>query len=194
MEKHKILFVDDEPNVTAALKRAFRSEPHELLSAGSAKEALEILADQEIDVVVSDEQMPGMSGSEFLTIVCAKYPQTIRLILTGHASLEAAIRAINEGEVYRFFTKPCNEIDLKVTIRQALQHRELALRSRWLLGEYRKQALIVEDLERRDPGITHVETDSTGAYVLGPTVNDMDELLKELEEEMRRRNCRTETI
>ena len=182
MENYKVLFVDDEPNVRAALTRSFRREPYDILSADSAKHALEILARETIDVVVSDEQMPGMTGSELLAVVCAKYPQTIRLILTGHANLDAAIRAINEGEVYRFFTKPYNEVDLQVTIRQALQYRDLALQSRWLLGQYRRQASMLEDLERRAPGITRVEKDDSGAYVLGPVVSDMDNLLEEIEE------------
>jgi two-component system probable response regulator PhcQ len=73
-----------------------------------------------VDVVISDEKMPGMSGSEFLSLVRQEYPDTIRIILTGYGSLESAIRAINEGEIYRLFTKPCNVIDLAITIRLAL--------------------------------------------------------------------------
>jgi len=82
----KVLFVDDELHVTEGLKRALRKEPYEIMSANSADKALEILARQPVDIVVSDEKMPGMSGSEFLTVVCRKYPDTIRIILTGHAS------------------------------------------------------------------------------------------------------------
>jgi two-component system probable response regulator PhcQ len=104
----RVLFVDDEPHVTESLKRALRKEPYEVLSANSADEALEVLARQPVDVVISDEKMPGMQGSEFLAVVCKQYPETIRIIMTGHGSIEAAIRAINEGEIYRFLTKPCN--------------------------------------------------------------------------------------
>jgi two-component system, probable response regulator PhcQ len=107
-----ILLVDDEPNVTDALKRALRREPYELLTATSAFAAQQILERQHVDVVVSDEQMPGMSGSELLSSVRKQFPHTIRMILSGQASLEAAVRAINEGEVYRFFLKPCNPTDL----------------------------------------------------------------------------------
>lgn len=105
MSKHKatILLVDDEPNVTDALKRSMRNEPYELLTASSAASAQQILAGRHVDVVVSDEQMPGMAGSEFLSWVRAQFPHTIRMILSGQATLAAAIRAINEGEVYRFF-------------------------------------------------------------------------------------------
>lgn len=181
MRQHKILFVDDEPNITAALKRAFRREPYEILSADSAKQALDILARDEIDVVVSDEKMPEMSGSEFLAVVRETYPQTIRMILTGEASLEAAICAINEGEVYRFFTKPCNEVDLKVTIRQALQQRDLASQSRRLLQQYQKQTSVLEELERENPGITSTNTDATGAHLIDSADEDIDTLLRQLQ-------------
>jgi two-component system probable response regulator PhcQ len=102
------------------LKDAFSREPYNILCADSAEEALPILAREQVDVVISDEKMPGMSGSEFLSLVRQEYPDTIRIILTGYGSLESAIRAINEGEIYRLFTKPCNVIDLAITIRLAL--------------------------------------------------------------------------
>ena len=115
-----VLLVDDEPNVTDALKRLLRQEPYEILTAISAAAAQELLERNHVDVVISDEQMPGMSGSVFLSGVRKQYPHTIRMVLSGQASLEAAVRAINEGEVYRFFLKPCNATDLVITIRQAL--------------------------------------------------------------------------
>ena len=123
----KVLFVDDEPKVIAGLKRAMRKEPYEIITANSACEALDIMDSTAIDVVISDEMMPGMSGSEFITKICQDYPDTIRMILTGHASLDMAIKAINEGEIYRFFTKPCNEVDLAVTIRHALEQKRLKI-------------------------------------------------------------------
>ena len=120
---HKVLFVDDEPKVTRAIKHTLRKENYEILSAVSAQEALGILERESVDVVVSDEQMPGMSGSELLARVCREYPDTVRIILTGQASLEAAVRAINEGEIYRFLEKPCDAEELATAIRQALQQR-----------------------------------------------------------------------
>ena len=139
--KHKVLFVDDEPRVTDALKRALRKEPYEILSAGSAREALLLLGDQPVDVVVSDEQMPGMSGSEFLAVVRHRYPDTIRMILTGHASLEMAIRAINEGEIYRLFKKPVHEVDLAISIRRAIEQKALISKARQLLNTARRQSM-----------------------------------------------------
>lgn len=183
MKKHKVLLVDDEPNVTEALKRALRRESYEIFTATSARDALKVLERTEIDVVISDEQMPEMSGSQFLAIVCDKYPHTIRIILTGQASLEAAVRAINEGQVYRFLNKPCNEVDLKVTVRQALLQKDLALQSRRLLREYQKQGAAIEELERRNPGIGTVETDDSGA-ILVDVEGDTAELLEQIANEI----------
>lgn len=162
---NKVLLVDDDLYVIKALKRALHQEPYEILSANSAEEALDIMTKERIDLVVSDEKMPGMSGSEFFTIVCREYPDTIRIILTGQANLEVAIRAINEGEIYRFFTKPWNDIDLAITIRQALQQKELIAQNRLLVKNVREQSLILQELEKEYPGITRVKKASSGAIV-----------------------------
>ena len=168
----KVLFVDDEPHVTDSLKRSLRKEPYEVLSANSASEALRVLARGPVDVIVSDEKMPGMPGSEFLAQVCKLYPESVRIILTGHGSMETAIRAINEGEIYRFLTKPCNEVDLAITIRQALQLKDLKVISQRLLERNKNQSAILRELEKKHPGITKVERDSTGAITLGVEIND----------------------
>jgi len=177
----KVLFVDDEPHVTESLKRTLRKEPYEVLSANSAKDALQILARSPVDVVISDEKMPGMQGSEFLAVVCKQYPETIRIILTGHGSMEAAIRAINEGEIYRFLTKPCNEVDLAVTIRQALQLKDLTGVSRRLLEKNKRQSSILQELEKEHPGITKVKRTSTDAIILDDEMdNDMEKLIPKI--------------
>ncbi len=182
MSKYKILFVDDEPHVTAALVRAMRREPCETFNVDSAKAGLELLEKEHINVVVSDEQMPGMSGSEFLTVVRKKYPDTIRIILTGQASLEATIRAINEAGVYRFFTKPCNAVDLKATIRQALQQKQLVKHTRKLLKKYQQQAAVIEELEVTSPGtgILDLNTDEDGAILVEDVEANLEDLLREM--------------
>ena len=178
----KVLFVDDEPRVTESLKRALRKEPYEILSANSANEGLKVLAREPVDVVISDEKMPGMPGSEFLALVRKQYPETIRIILTGGASMEAAIRAINEGEIYRFLTKPCNEVDLAITIRQALQLKDLMVISRRLLEKNKGQSVLLQDLEKKYPGITKVKRDSTGAIIMDDdTDNDFETLIDQFE-------------
>jgi two-component system probable response regulator PhcQ len=181
-----ILLVDDEPNVTDALKRALRREPYEILTAISGPAAQDLLERHHVDVVISDEQMPGMSGSVFLSAVRKQFPHTIRMILSGQASLEAAVRAINEGEVYRFFLKPCNPTDLAFTIQQALAHKRLEEQSRRLLREYQKQAATLARLEHHSPGILHLHTDDQGAVVVDESDEECDvkDLLLQIEQAM----------
>lgn len=180
-----VLLLDDEPNVTAGLKRALRNEPWKVVTAATVGGAFDILARELVDVIVSDERMPGMSGSQFLSEVRKKYPNTIRMILSGQADLEAAVRAINEGEVYRFLLKPCNPADLRITIRQGLEHKQLVELSRKLLREYEKKQAMLDELERANPGITRIDTDASGAICLDEEDEelaiDLADLLKEMQ-------------
>jgi len=179
----RILLVDDEPRIIEALRRTLHKEPYEILSASSADEALGILARERVEVIVADEMMPGMQGSELLTEVCHRYPDTMRIILTGHANLESALRAINEGRIYRYLTKPCNELELKVTLRQALQHRELAVASRRLLKKIKRQHSILQQLESEHPGISVLHQDSNGTILLDDADLNLDDLIKQMRAE-----------
>jgi DNA-binding NtrC family response regulator len=122
--KHTVLLLDDEPQVLQALTRLLRKEAYEIVTAESAEEAARVLDSRPVDLIVSDEQMPGMSGTEFLARVATEYPDIVRIVLTGRATVPTAIRAINEVKVHHFFTKPCNEIDLALTIRKALEEKD----------------------------------------------------------------------
>jgi len=183
---HTVLFVDDIPSVTDGLKRALHREPYRVLSANSAKKGLQIIEEQSVDVVVSDELMPGMSGSEFLAEVCRRHPDTVRIILTGHANLTAAVRAINEGQIYRFLTKPCNRADLVLTIRQAVQQKALLTASRKLLKMIRRQSAVLEDLEAENPGITKLDRDNDGAIRIEDVAREPEPLLDALNAEIKR--------
>jgi two-component system, probable response regulator PhcQ len=175
-----VLFVDDEPHILGGLRDALRKFPFTVLTAAGGQQALSLLESQEVDAVVSDERMPGMTGSEFLSIVRQKHPQTIRIILTGQASLPTAIRAINEGEVYRFLTKPCAAVDLAVTIQRALQLRNLARESARLLARTREQDRILVELEDKHPGISEVKRSQDGAIEVDD-IADIDELVRQIE-------------
>ena len=129
---HCVLLVDDDANVLRGLARVLRRQPYELYTARSGDEAMQILKTQSVDVIVSDEQMPGISGADLLAWVAEHYPDVMRIVLTGHATAETAIRAINEGNVYYFFTKPCDEVQLALTIRKALEHKDLLRENRRL--------------------------------------------------------------
>ncbi|MBI5548383.1 MAG: response regulator [Deltaproteobacteria bacterium] len=120
--KPRILFVDDEPAVLSGIRKVLWKEPYEVLTAQSPEEAMRLMtASSNIDVIISDECMPGMSGSEFLRVVRSLLPNTPRIILTGHANLSPAMRAISGGGIFRFLTKPCEPAVLNSAIREALQ-------------------------------------------------------------------------
>lgn len=118
---HIVLLVDDDSNILNGLVRALRHQPFEIFTARSGEEAMDVLKRRNVDVVVADEQMPGISGSDLLAWIAEHFPETTRIVLTGHPTAETAIRAINEGTVYRFFTKPCNPVDLALAIRRSLE-------------------------------------------------------------------------
>ena len=181
---HMILLVDDDANLRDSLCRGLRHEPYEILTADGALAALKLLAARPVDVVVSDQAMPDMSGALLLERVCKEYPDTIRIMLTGHASLELARRAINDGQVYRFFTKPCSTVELAIAIRQGLQHRALLVEGRRLLHTVRRQSAALEALESEVKGLTSVTRDRDGAIVLEDIPMDPVALLHEVQAEL----------
>lgn len=166
MAEDSILVVDDEPNVIASLKRVFMDEPYRIYSANSASEAIEILKKHPIKVVISDEKMPEISGSEFLSMVREQFPNIIRIMLTGHASIDSAMKAINEGEIYRFFTKPWDDMDIRFAVRSAIEKYHLEEENRRLLDIVRQQALNIKLLEKQFPGITKLERDDNGRIII----------------------------
>jgi DNA-binding NtrC family response regulator len=164
--KRTVLFVDDEPALLEGIRNALRREPYVILTAGSAAEGLRALHEHAVDVVVSDERMPGVSGSDFLAYVRERYPDTVRIMLTGQASLEAAIRTINEGQVYRFLTKPCSPLLLAQALRDAIAYLDLTREGARLLVAVKRQRELIQELERRHPGITSVMRTADGCLVL----------------------------
>jgi len=176
----QVLFVDDDRNLLDGISRALWHEPYEIHKAASAAEALALLSARPVDVVVADEQMPGMSGSAFLRCVRERYPDTVRFILTGKATIDLAIDAINNGGITRLFLKPCDCRELSAAIRQGLQHRELMLAARRLLEESKKQGALLERLEREHPHITYVDRDEDGAIELADWSGDPETLMREI--------------
>jgi two-component system NtrC family sensor kinase len=121
-EDVKILFVDDERNVLKAIERLFIDDDYDLLTASSGDEGLSILENEyPVQLVISDYKMPGMNGVDFLRQVCQRWPDTIRIVFSGHADTTAVIEAINEGQIYKFIQKPWNDDGLKITISNSLE-------------------------------------------------------------------------
>jgi diguanylate cyclase (GGDEF)-like protein/PAS domain S-box-containing protein len=124
-QQQTLLLLDDEPGILAALTRVFRLDGYRVLRANTADEAFDLLALHQVQVVMSDQRMPGMNGTEFLSRVKKLYPGTIRIILSGYTELETVLNAINRGEIYRFYTKPWDDQTLRDSIREAFQYHRL---------------------------------------------------------------------
>jgi DNA-binding NtrC family response regulator len=120
-----ILFVDDEAALLRGIASTLRKEPYHVLTATSAVEASRILATTHVDVVVSDDRMPFVRGSELLQNMRKDYPEIIRIVLTGEVDLQVTSRVIRDGEPYRFLSKPVSPEELKQTLAQALHVRGL---------------------------------------------------------------------
>lgn len=121
-----ILVVDDEPAIMSSLRRVFRRDGYEILTAESGVEALSILDARSVDVVISDMRMQGMNGADFLAHVFARWPRTMRLLLTGFADLEATVEAVNAGHIYRYIRKPWQNHEIRSAIRDALSVKRLS--------------------------------------------------------------------
>lgn len=120
-EEIRILCVDDEPNVLNALKRLFIDNDYTIITASSGPEGISILEKEHIQLVISDYRMPSMSGVDFLKEVYDRWPNTVRIVLSGYADASSIVSAINEGHIYKFIPKPWNDDELKVTISNSLE-------------------------------------------------------------------------
>lgn len=119
-----LLLVDDEQNILRALSRTLRKEGYNIFSCTSAQEAFEVLALNSVQVIVSDQRMPGMTGTEFLNKVKDIYPHTIRMVLSGFTDLNSVTEAINQGSIYKYLTKPWDDVTLCQAISQAFSQYE----------------------------------------------------------------------
>lgn len=148
-----ILFVDDEADILSALRRLFRSSGCKLLTAGSGQAGLDVLAAEPVDLIISDMRMPGMNGAEFLAQAKARFPETVRILLTGFSEMGAAISAINEGGIYRYLQKPWDDQDLLLTVQHALEQQRLKRQTEHLTAlvqsQNEKLKIFNLDLERQ---------------------------------------------
>ncbi|MDY6951778.1 MAG: response regulator [Thermodesulfobacteriota bacterium] len=149
--KHSLLFVDDEGPITKALQRLFRKERYDIYTAASGREGLERLKEvgKPFSLIISDQRMPEMSGAQFLEKARGIFPQAIRILLTGYSDMDAIVEAINKGGIHRYFTKPWNDDDLVLQVRQSLEQYELALENRRLLALTRTQNKELKGLNNR---------------------------------------------
>lgn len=128
-DKRTLLILDDDVNLTSSVRRLLRRENYNLLVANTAQEAFDLLASNEVAVVVSDQRMPDMNGTEFLSCVRNIYPQTVRIILSGYTDLKTIMDAVNAGYVFKFITKPWEDDQIRRIIRESFEYFELTTAS-----------------------------------------------------------------
>ena len=145
-ETASILLVDDEPNILSSLRRLLRPHGYTIYMGESGKAGLEILEQHPINLVISDMRMPEMDGAQFLEQVRQRWPETIRVLLTGYADVSSTINAINRGEIYRYISKPWHEDDLLLIVRDALERQRLVKENERLLQLTRAQNEELKDL------------------------------------------------
>ncbi|MEZ4410653.1 MAG: hybrid sensor histidine kinase/response regulator [Polyangiales bacterium] len=144
--RHTVLVIDDEPDVLQSVKDLLRFD-YKVVTATRASEGIKALAEQEVHVVMTDQRMPEMTGVEFLHHVRGEHPDAIRLLFTGYADLKAVIDAINQGNVYRYITKPWDPSELQSVIREACERYDLIVERKRLIDELQEKNA---ELERAD--------------------------------------------
>ncbi len=148
-KNYNILYVDDEQHNLNSFKAAFRRH-YNIFTANSAKEGIEIMNNNSIHLIITDQRMPEMTGVEFLEKAVGLYPESVRMILTGFSDVEDIIRAINTGRIYRYITKPWQEQELKMTIDLALESLDLKIRNSQLQKEALDNELAIESAKFKD--------------------------------------------
>lgn len=137
-ERPGILIVDDEVTVLHSINRILDADVYEVFMASSAEEGFAVLKRAPVQVVMADYRMPGTDGVKFLKEVCRQWPETIRMILSGYADIQSVIDAVNEGQIFKFITKPWNNEDLRITIGRAVERYELQRNNSQLVADLRR--------------------------------------------------------
>jgi len=137
-----------------------------MLTAESAQEGMAVLEKEVVDVIITDENMPGISGTELLRLVKERYPDTVRIMLTGLTDIEVAKNAINNGEIYRFFNKPWDDFELVVSVRYALKEKLVEQENARLKSIVKTHEETFKQLEEQYPGITQKRVAEDGAIII----------------------------
>jgi two-component system sensor histidine kinase/response regulator len=158
MQNRTVLFVDDEIEILNSLKRLLRAEPYQLFLAQSGQRALSILEEKSIHVIITDLSMPGMDGLTLLKKVQERYPDVVRLVLSAHGDVASILEAINRGNVYRYIVKPWDNMELRISIRQAIDLFNLQQERRDLLQKLNEHnRLLKKRVEERTRQVLAIE-------------------------------------
>lgn len=141
---NNLLIIDDEVEITKSLQRQFR-KTYNMYLANSAEEAFDILQNNKINVIISDQRMPEMTGVDFFSKIRHQFPDVVRLILTGYADVDAIVRAINEGNIFRYISKPWNPDELETIIKEAFEKYKLIAQNKQLVKELKESNDLLEE-------------------------------------------------
>lgn len=165
MNKHSVLLVDDEPEILFSLRGLLRRE-FELYTAESGAEALEVLRQHPVQVIMTDQRMPQMSGTELLRRSQDECPEAIRMVFTGYADIKAVVDAINQGQIYRYLTKPWDPDELVAVLHEACEHYDRLAERRNLLRSLRDHVARCAGLLEGLPGGSPESAKRDGAALL----------------------------
>lgn len=176
-----VLLVDDDQALTEGIKRRLHRERYRIICAASGDEALRILAETEVDALLSDEHMPGLSGVDLLTEVHRRWPAVVNLMLSGKASAGTIVRALNQGQIFRFLIKPCEAEEIAESLRQALAHKRVIERCREILPVSRRMHELLQAAERIQPGILRrAEAEMKKVVIKADDFQNMEQLADRL--------------
>ena len=177
----RVLLVVDDSHLIESLQRGLEDEDYSIFSAVSEDEGLQIVRDEKIDLVVSDQNMPCTDGIKFLFQVKQARPGTVCFMLTENEALDLAAQAVNAGSINRFFTKPCNTVNLAVSIRHALEYKELVMYSKTLLKKTLRYEAILDQIETEYSVNTTIDLDERAADEVQDGYDSLITILREAE-------------
>lgn len=166
VETHQptLLLVDDEQNILSALRRLLRSEGYRILTANSGAEAIELLKTETVDVVMSDQRMPGMAGVDLLRVAKEMQPECVRIVLSGYTELQAVTSAINDGAIYKFLCKPWDDAHLKANIAEAFDRRRMVDENRRLTQELELKNTQLQTLLAERSDQVQIRSEALGVF------------------------------
>ncbi|WP_319244998.1 EAL domain-containing protein [uncultured Propionivibrio sp.] len=176
--KHTLLIVDDEEYIVRALVRLLRHDPYRILTASSGEEALDVLATNDVHVILADQRMPGMSGSEFLARAREICPESVRVVLSGYSDFASISDAVNRGNIYKFISKPWNDELLRAMLAEACERYDLSRNSTQLTKIYENsaEAIFIADADGNIQSVNPAFLRMTGfspAEVVGQSCSNL---------------------
>ncbi len=180
-----VLTVDDDPNLLAGIARTLAREPFRLLQASSGDEALSLMMTEPVDVLLTDDRMPEMTGGVLVAHVHATYPEVVTMMLTGDTSIGSLTQAINHGHLFRLLLKPCAADDLKDALRAALTHKLVWDRCREAVPLLAQVNNLLSSVDARTGGAHGAAVDPFACHTLADLARHLDRELVRLRQSLR---------